>query len=115
MHVCQGLSCIYLWKPLDPVQTDAGFSILPTSTFEETPTLELICIPGGPGQASIMSDVETLAWLKLNGEKAQYVTSVCSGSLLLGAAGLLNGGGQMGDPLRKIGVNPIDCSFRRPR
>lgn len=81
----------FVWKDLAPVMTDAGFAILPTDTFEMCPDLDMVCVPGGGGQLAIMSDADVLGWLKRQGGQAAYVTSVCSGSLLLGAAGLMNG------------------------
>jgi cyclohexyl-isocyanide hydratase len=81
----------YIWKTLDPVPSDAGIALSPTDTFESCPQLDLICIPGGAGQTVLMTDQPTLDFVKLQGEGAKYVTSVCSGSLLLGAAGLLKG------------------------
>src|ERR1700733_7196847 len=79
------------WKTLDPVKTDAGFSIVPTTTFEDCPQLDVICVPGGAGQIDLMNDAETLAFVARQGASAKYVTSVCTGSLVLGAAGLLKG------------------------
>ncbi|HVU01240.1 MAG TPA: DJ-1/PfpI family protein [Polyangiaceae bacterium] len=79
------------WKTTDPVPTDAGFSIVPTDTFESCPPLDVLCVPGGAGQAEFMSDDSVLGFLRRQGEGARYVTSVCTGSLLLGAAGLLRG------------------------
>jgi cyclohexyl-isocyanide hydratase len=80
-----------VWKTRDPVATDAGFSINPTDNFATCPDLDVICVPGGIGQRSLMADADVLGFLKRQGEQARYVTSVCSGSLLLGAAGLLKG------------------------
>lgn len=80
-----------VWKTLEPVATDAGFSIVPTDTFETCPDLDVVCVPGGIGQMPLMGDADVLAFLKTQGEQARYVTSVCSGALLLGAAGLLQG------------------------
>ena len=80
-----------IWKTLDPVATDAGFSILPTDTFESCPDLDVVCIPGGLGQMPLMNDAAVLDFLKRQGKQARYITSVCSGSLLWGAAGLLKG------------------------
>jgi cyclohexyl-isocyanide hydratase len=80
-----------VWKNLDPVQSDAQFSLLPTQTFDTCPDLDVLCVPGGPGQQRLMQDPEVLGWLNRQGKQAQWVTSVCSGSLLLGAAGLLAG------------------------
>lgn len=80
-----------IWKTLDPVRTDSGFSIVPTTTFADCPPLDVICVPGGGGQVALMTDEETLAFLRKQAEGARYVTSVCTGSLVLGAAGLLKG------------------------
>jgi len=80
-----------VWKTLDPVETDAGFSILPTDTFDSCPDLDVVCIPGGMGQMALMGDGEVLDFLKRQGGQARYITSVCSGSLLWGATGLLKG------------------------
>lgn len=80
-----------IWKTKDPVPTDAGFSIVPTTSFAECPQLDVICVPGGGGQVALMTDGETLSFLRKQAEKARYVTSVCTGSLVLGAAGLLKG------------------------
>jgi cyclohexyl-isocyanide hydratase len=86
-----GATLHMVWKTRDPVKTDAGFSIVPTTTFADCPQLDVICIPGGAGQIDLMNDAETLAFVAAQGAKARYVTSVCTGSLVLGAAGLLNG------------------------
>jgi cyclohexyl-isocyanide hydratase len=80
-----------IWKTRDPVPTDAGFSIVPTTTFADCPQLDVICVPGGGGQVEVMVDAEALEFLRKQGAKARYVTSVCTGSLILGAAGLLKG------------------------
>jgi len=81
----------YVWKDLDPVPTDAGFSILPTATFAEITQADIICIPGGIACVDMMEDETVLAWVRQVGEQAKWVTSVCTGSLILGAAGLLDG------------------------
>ena len=80
-----------LWKNLEPVMTDAGFEINPTSTFEDCPPLTVLCVPGGFGISDLLTDADTLAFLRQHGTNARYVTSVCNGSLVLGAAGLLKG------------------------
>jgi cyclohexyl-isocyanide hydratase len=80
-----------LWKTLAPVVTDVGFSINPTTRFEDCPPLDVLCVPGGFGIQALFGDGETLAFLRRQGEQARYVTSVCNGSLVLGAAGLLDG------------------------
>jgi len=80
-----------VWKTCDPVPTDVGFTINPTTTFDDCPPLDVLCVPGGFGIEQLFGDRETLAFLRRQGEGARYVTSVCNGSLVLGAAGLLAG------------------------
>jgi cyclohexyl-isocyanide hydratase len=82
-----------VWKSREPVITDSGVAILPTMTFAECPAnLTILFVPGGlKGTTALMNDAETIAFLKDRGSRAEYVTSVCTGGLLLGAAGLLKG------------------------
>lgn len=84
-------TCHLIWKDRQPVRSDRGLSILPTVTFADCPPLDVIFVPGGPGQIALMSDSETLDFLRQQARQAQRVTSVCTGSLVLGAAGLLQG------------------------
>lgn len=76
---------------LDPVPTDAQFSLLPTATFATARQPDILCIPGGFGTSDAVEDHATLTWVRAAAAEAQWVTSVCTGSLVLGAAGLLNG------------------------
>jgi cyclohexyl-isocyanide hydratase len=76
-------------KTLQPVSGDRGLSILPTCTFEDCPPLDLICVPGGAGVLETLSDVETIDFIRRQSRSARYVTAVCTGAFLLGAAGLL--------------------------
>ena len=80
-----------VWRGLDPVATDAGFSILPTATFADLPAADILCVPGGTGVADVIADDDAMAWVARVGASAPWVTSVCTGSLVLGAAGLLRG------------------------
>jgi cyclohexyl-isocyanide hydratase len=80
-----------LWKTREPVMTDAGFSINPTTAFADCPPLDVLCVPGGFGIKDLFGDGDTLAFLRRQGAQARYVSSVCNGSLVLGAAGLLEG------------------------
>ena len=80
-----------VWKTRDPVPTDVGFTINPTTTFDDCPQLDVLCVPGGFGIEDLFGDADTLAFLRRQGQQARYVTSVCNGSLVLGAAGLLDG------------------------
>jgi len=81
----------YVGRTLAPVPSDCGLALSPTCTFETAPELDLICVPGGMGVDSVIEDVESLGYVRRAGEGASYVTSVCTGSLVLGAAGLLRG------------------------
>ena len=75
----------------DPVTTDRGMQILPTVTYADCPPLDVVMVPGGPGQQDLMEDEAALEFLRKVAASAKYVTSVCTGSLVLGAAGLLKG------------------------
>jgi cyclohexyl-isocyanide hydratase len=79
------------WKDLAPVTASTGLVLQPTTTFDECPALDVICIPGGSGVGTLMEDEVTLSFIKAQAATARYVTSVCTGSLVLGAAGLLKG------------------------
>lgn len=81
----------YVWASLDPVPTDAGFSIVPTATFADVQAADILCVPGGMGTTDVMKNAAAMAWVRQIGAEAQWVTSVCTGSLILGAAGLLKG------------------------
>jgi cyclohexyl-isocyanide hydratase len=78
-------------KTRDPVSTDAGFDLLPTATFDEVRKADILCVPGGFGTVAAMQDAATLDWVRTVAADAQWVTSVCTGSLVLAAAGLLKG------------------------
>lgn len=78
-------------KTMLPVSSDRGLGIMPTCTFDSCPPLNLICLPGGPGVVEALADVETVDFIRRQGAGATYVTSVCMGAFLIGAAGLLNG------------------------
>ena len=80
-----------VWHSLDPVPTDAGFSILPTKRLVDLPLPDLICIPGGMGITDVINDEAALNWVRTAGANAAWVSSVCTGALILGAAGLLAG------------------------
>ncbi len=80
-----------IWKDIVPVNSDRGLAILPTVTLAECPALDVICVPGGPGQIDLMEDNEVLDFLRQKAKEVKRVTSVCTGALVLGAAGLLQG------------------------
>ena len=78
-------------KTMAPVPSDTPLLLTPTITFAACPQLDVICVPGGRGTDDLLDDEETLAFLRQQAECARFVTSVCTGALLLGAAGLLRG------------------------
>jgi cyclohexyl-isocyanide hydratase len=80
-----------IWKTLDPIKTDDGMMILPDTTFENCPLLDVICVGGGLGQMAVVDDSEVLAFFRRQGSTAKFVTSVCGGSEFLAKAGLLQG------------------------
>jgi cyclohexyl-isocyanide hydratase len=101
-----------LWKTRDPVRADSGLTILPTTTLAEVPKLDLICVPGGPGMNALLTDAEVLDFLRRAADGARYVTSVCTGALVLGAAGLLRGKRaathwMSREMLRELGAEPV--------
>lgn len=78
-------------KTLDRIVTASGLALLPDTTFNDCPALDVICVPGGAGINPLLTDDETLAFLQRQADGARFTTSVCTGALVLGAAGLLRG------------------------
>ena len=80
-----------LWHDLQPVRSSTGVAFTPTRSFADCPPLDVICVPGGVGVNALMRDGAVLDFLRAQARSARYVTSVCTGSLICGAAGLLKG------------------------
>src|SRR3954465_11361031 len=80
-----------IWKRIEPVPSDSVLVLTPTTSFADCPQLDVICVPGGAGPDDMVNDEEMLEFLRRQAEHAKYITSVCTGSLVLGAAGLLKG------------------------
>ena len=80
-----------IWKTLEPVRAESGLGLLPTTTFEACPSLDVLCVPGGSGVDAVLEDEDVLTWVRSAARQARYVVSVCTGALALGAAGLLVG------------------------
>ena len=81
-----------IWKTMEPVPTDMGVSMNPTMTFDDVPgDLDVLFVPGGFGTVDAMQDKEITDFLARAGSTARYITSVCTGSVILGMAGLLDG------------------------
>ncbi|QXQ07225.1 DJ-1/PfpI family protein [Sphingosinicellaceae bacterium] len=90
LHRMPGAELHYVWKDLAPVPSDCGLALVPTRTLADCPPLDMICVPGGFGCYAVMADAVVLDWLRAQAATAKLVTSVCTGSLILAAAGLLD-------------------------
>lgn len=80
-----------VWKTTEPVRSSTGLWLTPDVTFAVAQDYDLICVPGGDGVNALLTDEETLDFLRSQAKTASFVTSVCTGSLVLGKAGLLAG------------------------
>ena len=80
-----------IWKDRSPLTSATGLVLTPSMTFAECPALEVLCVPGGAGINALLRDAEVLGFLRAQAARARYVSSVCTGALVLGAAGLLKG------------------------
>lgn len=110
-----GATVYMVAKTRDPIVSDTGLTILPSATFDECPAdLDALCVPGGAaGTLAAMRDDVTLDFVADRGSRAKFVTSVCTGSLILGAAGLLEGyratsHWAVRDILREFGAEPVE-------
>lgn len=109
-------------KTLQPVRSDTGLVFVPTATFDDCPReLDILFVPGGStGTLAAIQDAATLAFVADRGARARLVTSVCTGSLVLGAAGLLRGYQATShwvarDLLAIVGATPVDARVVRDR
>ena len=103
-----------LWKRIEPITSDVGLTLMPTTTFNTCPALDVLCVGGGPGRNAVMNDAEVTEFIARIGATARYVTSVCAGSLILAAAGLLDGyrstcHWMSRDQLSLMGAIPVDA------
>ncbi|MBV8937079.1 MAG: DJ-1/PfpI family protein [Alphaproteobacteria bacterium] len=107
-----GAETLLLWKSLDPVRSEHGLTIQPMATLASCPPLDLILVPGGAGINPLLEDTEVLDFLRRTAREARCVVGVCTGSLILGAAGLLRGRRagthwMSRDMLRAFGAEPV--------
>lgn len=108
------------WHNLDPVRTDGGWCIVPTTTFEDCPPADVLFVPGGAGTFALFDDDVALDFLRSQAGGARWVTSVCTGSFALAAAGLLSGYQATShwaslEMLTEFGVVPISRRVVRDR
>lgn len=85
-------TCVELvWKTTEPIVSATGLELRPTISFADCQALDVICVPGGSGVNALLRDEVVLDFIRQQALTARFVTSVCTGSLVLGAAGLLRG------------------------
>jgi len=107
-----GVEQHFVWHRIEPVPSDAGYSILPTTTFAAAPQADILFVPGGQGAFEMFEDEVVLEFLRRQAAGARFVTSVCTGSFTLAAAGLLTGRRATThwawfDLLPRVGVIPV--------
>jgi putative intracellular protease/amidase len=95
-----------------PIETDAGMVMTADSALEDVPAPDIVVVPGGPGTLAALEDSAAVAWLRRAHETSRWTTSVCTGSLLLGAAGILQGKRAtshwiLRDMLAQFGAQPV--------
>lgn len=78
-------------RTAEPVVATGGLRVLPHFDFESAPPIDVLLVPGGFGTRALLEDAAILDWIRRTAERSRYVTSVCTGSLLLARAGLLRG------------------------
>lgn len=86
-----GVETLLIARSLDTVRSEYGVGITPTAAIADAPPLDVLCVPGGPGVGALFDDDVVLDYLAREAAGAKWVTSVCTGALALGAAGLLRG------------------------
>ncbi len=86
-----GFQCELVAKQAAPVRSDRGLMLVPTTTIAQASPCDLLVVPGGPGTDAALVDPEWIAFVREQAEQARWVFGICTGSLLLGAAGLLHG------------------------
>ncbi len=86
-----GFTVDFVAKTRDPVRSDRGLCFVPTQAIASAPPCDLLVVPGGPGTDDAIVDADWVAFTRAQGLAARYVFGICTGSLLLGAAGLLRG------------------------
>lgn len=91
LHRVPGARVHLVWKDTQPVFSDSGMGLVPTTAFADCPPLDVVFVPGGGGKAALMTNPVVLDFLREHARTARYVTAVCTGALVLGAAGLLDG------------------------
>lgn len=102
-----------VWKDLEPIRSATGLVLMPDTTFADAPSFDVLCIPGGRGVNALLHDEEVLSFVRKKAAAARFVTAVCTGSLVLGRAGLLTGRRATThwnsmDFLPRLGATPVE-------
>jgi cyclohexyl-isocyanide hydratase len=105
-----------VWTRPGPVLGERGMEIAATTSFQDCPPLDVLVVPGGPGQASLMRHQLLMDFLRQAAENAKFVCSICTGALLLAQAGLLKGRQATThwlarDALRAFGVEVVEGHY----
>ncbi|MEO3434518.1 DJ-1/PfpI family protein [Inquilinus sp. CAU 1745] len=87
----RGAEVHLVWKDLQPIRSATGLMLTPDTRLADAPDFDVLCVPGGSGVNALLSDEEVLAFVRDKASRARFVTSVCTGALVLGQAGLLSG------------------------
>ena len=80
-----------LWKDRLPLRDYKGLILTPETALEDSPPLDVLQLPGGPGQEALMDDETALGFVRRHVESGKLLFSVCTGALVCGAAGVLRG------------------------
>lgn len=107
-----------LWKDTAPIISSCGLPLIPTRAFTDCPPLDVLCVPGGVGVNALLVDEAVLEFVRRQAVAARYVTSVCTGAMVLGAAGLLRGRRATThwsalDFLGRLGATPVEARVVR--
>ena len=102
-----------VWKDLEPIRSATGLVLMPDTTFADAPSFDVLCVPGGRGVNALLHDEEVLSFVREKAAAARFVTAVCTGSLVLGRAGLLTGRRATThwnsmDFLPRLGATPVE-------
>jgi len=108
-----GAQVALLWKNLQPIRSATGLILQPTMTLENCPELDVICIPGGSGTTALLQDLDVHDFIRRMARTARFITAVCTGALVLGAAGVLHERRATThwmslDLLEKFGATPVN-------
>lgn len=108
----------YVAATLDPVPSDCGLALVPTVTIQDAGAADVLVVPGGDGAFDAMLDPDVVAFVRRQAEDAMWITSVCTGAFVLGAAGLLAGRRATthwaSKPmLEAFGAQPVDARIAR--